>query len=44
MKIAIAKVYYDIAKKMYPYEIDKHRLFSYAWQIKFLLNAQYGKY
>lgn len=42
MKTTIAKFYYDIAKKMYPNETNKHRLFSYALQIKILLNSQYG--
>lgn len=43
MKQIVAKVYYDKAKKMYPNEIDKHRIFTAAIMIKLIMNSFYGK-
>ena len=44
MKRIIAKVYYDKAKALYPYENDKTRLMDIAIQIKLYMNSVYGGY
>ena len=43
MKQIVAKVYYDKAKKIYPNETDKHRIFTAAIMIKLIMNSFYGK-
>lgn len=38
----VSKIYYELAKKMYPQERDHKRLFGIAVQLKLMANSVYG--
>ena len=44
MKKAIAKVYYDKAKELYPNIKSKRQLMNIAESIKYAINGIYGNY